>query len=51
MSHDEVPISRKEAWIDAVEIRAHKGQSGSELREIYRVEGVNGTVVLVIDVP
>lgn len=37
--------------MDAAEIRAHKGQSGSEVREIYRVKGVIRTVVLVIDVP
>jgi hypothetical protein len=50
-----VPVMKspnfQEGGRDAAEIRAHKGQSGSDVREIYRVKGVNRTVVLVIDVP
>lgn len=40
MMKSQIPGKR----IDGAEIRAHKGQSGSEVREIYRVEGVNGTL-------
>jgi hypothetical protein len=39
--NEESQFPGKRARMDAAEIRTHEGQSGSDVREIYRVQGVN----------